>query len=126
MNNHKCPFCHQDLNILYDYTVTEYRCELCKLSPYTRYSILYDIFKERYSVSIILNHNEEIYAISIRFDMGFTWLEKLEKATNVIGDVYYLPISILTVDTVLPFNFEDPIQSGQEILNRLLALRVFS
>lgn len=124
--SYKCPFCFRELTADYEYTNTAISCQNCLMHPYSRYSITLDLSNMVYWFSLLLEHESEIYAVSVRTDWRLTHLERLIKVTAPETEDYYLPVSIISVNTALPFDTNNPIKSGQEILQRLLSLRVFS
>lgn len=118
-----CPLCQEPLlREDFDGNVA-FSCSTCRCHPYSKYYLIFDVFRELYSVSMVIESNNKSYAIAIRFDMNKTWMEEVSSNGK---DAYWIPITVMEIHEALPFDIINPIESIDKIFKKLFALRVFS
>jgi len=127
-----CPFCGELMKVyrmgderMYTEHRSSHTCEnpKCKMPPSSRYTVRYYENKEEFlGVIIVLEYRGTFYQLFCNKDYNETWLEKLRAGRS--GD-YWVPESIVELDQYIEFNPDSPIESGLEIVRRLLELKVF-
>lgn len=116
MKIQECPFCglllsHINLSIFKKETI--YYCSCDKEIPWMKYRLSFDLFNQIIMSSIIIN----TYMLTIDFKNDKTYLDKitLRNTSNV-----------LTLNSKMKIDLNDPINSGLLIIDQLLKLRAFS
>lgn len=114
-----CPFCNA---YLYEDNIVFY-CRDCNIAGRSKYLIELSNRSNGHIlfIRIIFKHNEEEYMVQIHYTYPYTRVEKVK--TGI--DLTFLQVSFIEVNYAMPFDFNDPILSGQKILTRLLNLRAF-
>src|SRR5574339_180150 len=126
----RCPFCQHVMRYTFSSGHKIFKCECrhCTINPYSRFQLSYDPFGELYGITIILTHDDTDYALSVRYDMDQTFLEKLKETKMSIetdSHLYHLPVTMFDLNSAIKIDLGDPVTSGLKVLNRLLKLRAF-
>lgn len=119
-----CPFCQKEMARYYDMFQIFFDCQnaICYMKPYRRYALHYNKDDETLrDAYIILELNNKFYCLTISHQYNHTSIDFLWKNQ----DEYYLPTDLLDLPEILFFDLNNPIQSGTEILERLLKLKAF-
>lgn len=121
-----CPYCHWEMKRYYDMFQIFFDCQnvVCYMKPYRRYALHFNKEDESLrEIYIILELNDKYYCLTVSHQYNHTSIDFLIKDNS--QDEYYLPTDILDLPEIIPFDLNDPIKSGTEILERLLKLKAF-
>lgn len=135
MNKPHCPYCTHIMH--YEMNTTGGKkyaclCRHCDVNPHSQYTLHYNSVGKLISVAIILLYKEEEYMLDVFYEFPSTRLSKLKPESFASlsdandGVFYHSCKPIIDVDEVLPFDLQQPIESGMKILNRLMGLVIFS
>lgn len=130
-----CPFCGSPMSVgrLSTNMYTEHRANHscrepdCMLNPYNRYSYSYnETLGEFIGVSIVIMEGEHYYHLVLNKDYDETWMERLKKGTGKIStEPYWIPVTMLELDLYIEFDPAQPIESGSQIIKKLVKLAPF-
>jgi len=127
-----CPFCQVPMKVMrlgdskmYEEHHSSHFCDNnnCKMPPSSRYSLTWNESKNEFMGAIIVvQHEGTYYQLFCNKEQNETWMEKL--LPNGPG-TYWVPKPIVELTQYINFNPDSPIESGLEIVRRLLDLTPF-
>lgn len=123
--NYICPHCGTIMKCSESASRFTYSCETkqCSMPLYKTYVLSTDNCGTMYHVSILIKL-DHLYHLLIDFKNKNTFLEKLQPYKNGTTDSV-MPESMMWIDESIPFNFDKPKESAEEIISRLLGLKAF-
>jgi len=136
---YKCPFCNSlmsyesekqyfysgNIESAIDYLIHRCRKSKCRIGVIPKYKI-WESKDEVKGFSIILDDYLKTYKIVSRYDLNATSLSKLETEVSFNGSKNVLLKNIIEIRGSIKIDLADPINSGLEVINRLMKLRAFS
>lgn len=126
-----CPFCGQMMKVyrqsanMFSEHRASHSCENndCKKSPSSRYTICWNETKNEFlSVTMVVEVDFVYYRLFCMRESNETWIEKL--VPNGAGTMW-VPKPVIEIQSYIKFNPDSPIESGLEIVRRLLDLKLF-
>lgn len=127
-----CPFCGVKMKVyrlssgdMFSEHRASHSCEseACKVSPSSRFTICLDeTHNEFLSVTMVVQVNDTYYRLFCMKESNETWIEKL--IPDGVGNMW-VPKPVIEIQSYIKFNPDSPIESGLEIVNRLLDLKLF-